>query len=215
MKTNKILNGLLVLTVLSFIGTIIVYWYLPDQIPIHWGVNGEPDNYGHKSMSLLLGALPLVIYLLMIVIPRIDPKKESFELHKKSYRITRIILIIFLMIVHWVSILIALGYELNIALIIKLLVGVVFIIIGNYMPQIRNNYFFGIRTPWTLANETVWRKTHRLGGYGFIISGVLFLITAPFDNIVAVIIPLGFMLLMVVGVFLYSYLEFKRIDVDK
>lgn len=206
MKTSRII---LALTILSFIGTLFVYSSLPENIPIHWGINGEPDNYAGKSFALLAAALPFALYILMKVVPKIDPKRESYEKHKKSYNITRIAVIIILIGAHWVSLLIALGHNINISLAVKFAVGVLFIIIGNYMTQIRHNYFFGIRSPWTLASEKVWKKTHRVGGFGFMINGILFLIITPLRGYF-IIIPLIYALLFVVGIYVYSYFLYKK-----
>lgn len=206
MKISKIL---LILTIISFLGTLFIYSSLPEEIPIHWGINGEVDNYASKPFAILIGLLPLGVYLLMLVLPKIDPKRESYSKHKKAYRITSIAIVIVLIITNWMSLLTALGYEVNISIIINLFVGILFIIIGNYMPQIRNNYFFGIRNPWTLSNENVWRKTHRLGGYGFVISGLLFILSIPFKNILSML-PIVFIIIFVIGINVYSYLLFTK-----
>lgn len=207
----RISRTLLALTIISFIVTLFVYNSLPDNIPIHWNISGEADNYAGKGYALVFGAFPILLYFLMVGIPKIDPKKEAYKKHKKSYRISSIAIIIVIMIVHWMSLFKALGYAINISLIVKLIIGPLFIILGNYMTQIRHNYMFGIKTPWTLANEKVWKKTHRVGGYGFIINGLLFLIAIPFDNFIS-LIPFIFMIILIIGLFVYSYVEFKKMS---
>ncbi|MTI47057.1 SdpI family protein [Sporosalibacterium faouarense] len=205
----KISKTLLVLTIVSFIATLFVYGSLPEEIPIHWGINGEADNYAGKPFALLIGALPFILLILMLVLPKIDPRRESYEQHKKAYQITTILIVVIMIIFHWIAILKALEYNINISLIIKLVIGVMFIILGNYMTQIRHNYFFGIKTPWTLASENVWRKTHRVGGYGFMINGFLFLVTIPFKNILAMV-PAIFTVVFIIGIYAYSYILFKK-----
>lgn len=209
MKNNKLLLGL---TILSFLGTLAIYNKLPDIIPLQWGINGEVNRTGPKYMSLILGLLPFGLYLLRIVLPKIDPKRASYDLHKKSYNIFTIAIIIFLIIIQWISNLKGIGYDINIGLVVKLLVGILFIIIGNYMSQIRHNYFFGIRSPWTLASEKVWKKTHRVGAYGFVIGGILFIISMFVNSTIFFIVPLAYVIVMVIGVYVYSYIEYKKLE---
>lgn len=160
-----------------FIGTLAIYSSLPDVVPLHWGINGEVNRWGSKVYMLGTGLLPLAIYGLMIILPRIDPKKESFVLHDRAYKITRALLILFLVGIHWATILVSLGYPLNITLVVTVGIGLLFMFMGNYLSQVRQNYSFGIRTPWALANEKVWAKTHRFGGYAFILLGLFSLFT--------------------------------------
>lgn len=208
MKINK---WLIVLMLISIIATIYIYGSLPNRIPTHWNMKGEIDDYSGREFVFFTAILPLGLYLLMIIVPKIDPKKDSYLKHKKAYAITILFIIIVLIGIHWASILAALGYIVNIGFIVKLFIGLLFVVMGNYMSQIRHNYTFGIRTPWTLANETVWKKTHRVGGYGFIISGIMFIISAFIDNTVTSVIAFIVVMSVAVFSFIYSYLLYKKI----
>lgn len=209
MKINK---WVILLVLLSLIGTGILYPYLPELVPGHWNVKGEVDRYQNKIWVFFTAALPLLLYLLMTFLPQIDPKKKAYLKHVKAYDVTRIVIVLFLGIIHWISIAVALGYDLNVGFVIRILIGFLFIILGNYMSQIRPNYFFGIKTPWTLANEQVWKKTHRVGGYSFIIMGIVSITTAFLEGQLALIV----MMLSIVGAviypFVYSYLLYKKIE---
>lgn len=208
MKTNKFI---LELIIISIIGTIFVYGYLPDTIPLHWNIQGEVDRVGGKNNVFITALLPLVLYMLMMLFPKIDPKKKSYEKHKKAYSITVGLILVFLIVIHWVTILVSLGLNLDVSTVVSMGIGVMFIVIGNFMSQIRQNYFFGIRTPWTLANENVWKKTHRVGGYGFIAIGAAFILSAFLkSSMLKFIIIVGGTIGFTIYIFIYSYFVFKK-----
>ncbi|NMC56268.1 MAG: DUF1648 domain-containing protein [Eubacteriaceae bacterium] len=211
MKIDKLNISVLILSVLSFIGISIMYFYLPDTIPIHWNINGEVDNYGGKATIFLLGALPAAMWLLMMFLPKIDPRRENYKLHAKAYEIIILSIILIFIALGWITVYAALGHSIKINLYIPLLIGILFIIIGNYMPTIKHNYFFGIRNPWTLANEVVWKKTHKAGGYAFIIMGIFFGLDAFIKSkalTIASIIVIG---ILIIAVNVYSFLLFQKI----
>lgn len=207
MKINKWILGLIVI---SIVGTLVVYPKLPQIIPIHWGANGEIDGYGNKLWSIFLAVLPMFLLGLLLYLPKIDPKREAYTKHKKAYEIFTNMLMVFLIFLHWVSVTAALGYEINVGMVVAIAVGVLFIGTGNYMRQIRHNYFFGIRTPWTLASEKVWVKTHRLGGWLFIISGLLFVLTGLCQFRFGFQVSITFLITSIVYLYFYSYLVFKK-----
>ncbi len=211
MKMNPLILALLLL---SFAGVLLAYPGLPSQVPTHWAVSGNIDDYSPKWAILLLAALPVAIYLMMVFLPRIDPKKKSYNLHKRAYEIAKVFITLIMSVLVWISILVSKGVDLDVGLIVSLMVGVLFITLGNYMGQIRHNYFFGIRTPWTLANETVWKRTHRIGGYCFMGMGIFMIIA----NILRDHMPSWIMLPIIIlgaGIpIVYSYFEYQRIAGD-
>ena len=181
-------------------------------IPVHWGPSGVPDRYGGKVEGLFL--LPMVtagIALLLTVILFIDPLRQNLQRSQKAYAVTWVALLLFMAGLHSVTVLIALGWAINISLVISLALGLLFMIMGNYMGKIRRNYTFGIRTPWTLASDVVWDKTHRLGGKVFMVVGLLILLSAFFvSSLLHMYIMLGGLLgatLLVVG---YSYFLWRK-----
>ncbi|WP_130808051.1 SdpI family protein [Senegalia massiliensis] len=203
---------LIVIVLISFITTIFVYNDLPEEIPQQWGIDGEVNSYWGKEAVFFTALLPLILYLLMKFLPKIDPKKESYEKHKKAYNMTIFTVIIFLIVIHWISIYVSLGHDMNIQLLVNLGVGILFIIIGNYMGQIRHNYFFGIRNPWTLASEEVWKKTHRASRYVFVVLGILFIISGFITGEIAIWLTIGGALVLVFFTTVYSYLVFRKIN---
>jgi len=209
--TFKIHKGMIVLILISIIATVFIYSSLPEKIPTHWNIRGEIDSYNNKSFVWFTSLLPLGIYMLMIYVPEIDPRRESYKKHKKAYKILMNILVPFFIVVHWITIFSALGHQVSVARIIPIGVGILFIVIGNYMGQIRPNYTFGIRIPWTLADETVWKKTHRVGSFAFILSGLIFIIAGIINKPYSFILAISSIFVTLIFTFVYSYLEYKKI----
>lgn len=209
MKINKLI---VLLILLSIIGTFMIYSQLPDQVPGHFNFKGEVDRYDSKSSLLFTGALPLILYVMMIVLPKIDPKRHSYAKHEKAYGIIKTIIVVFMILIHWTTILFSLGFNVKVGMIVRIGVGILFIILGNYMGQIRHNYFLGIKNPWTLANETVWRKTHRVGGIAFVASGLLLAFTAFLNGTIAIVVFIASLTIAVVFPTIYSYIEFNKIS---
>lgn len=207
MKKN---NMVIILSLLSLIGTFIIYNQLPEQIPMHWNIRGEVDRYDPKYMVLIIGALPLALAILKKVLPHIDPRKDNYKKHGPAYSKIVFFTTLFLILVNWSVIAISLGVAVNISLIVPLGVGVLFIIMGNYMPQFRHNYFVGIKTPWTLADEDNWKKTHYVGGYIFMIDGLLFIISGLIKSQIAITALLVITLISTGFLYVYSYMIYAK-----
>lgn len=178
-KKSQIYN--LVLIVCAFLLTIVLYNKLPHLIPIHWNTSGEIDGYGPKIFGAFMAPVIMIfIWTGMKYLPKIDPRKNNYEKFEKTYSIIVSLLITFFLILHVVTLLAAIGYKVSIDKIVPAIVGILFIFIGNYMPKLKSNYFYGIKTPWTLSSDVSWRKTHRLGGKLFIISGMIVILSSFF-----------------------------------
>lgn len=198
------------ITVLTFVVTIYFYNQLPREIASHWNTMGEVDGYADKMIGAFIAPIVmLVVGLLYFIIPKIDPKKNNIEasISQLSGVMTLLMLFFFAMqifILAW-----NFDYRLNINYFIPPFISFLFFYIGIQLPKIKKNYMFGIRTPWTLESNTVWEKTHQLGGKLFIISSIFGLlgIWAGKFAIAFVIVPI---LLTVVILFAYSYLEYKK-----
>ena len=194
---------------ISFIAQMVFYPSLPESVPIHWNAAGEIDGWGSKTTLFVLNLLPVGMLALFAVIPKIDPRKENFVRHKNVYQPFAVMMVFFMIGLNWMSILAAMGIELPVTTILMLAMGIMFILLGNYMPRIRPNYTFGIRTPWTLASETVWKKTHRVGGYVFVLSGVIIVVCSFFRGWAA-LIGIGVLLAGTIVSSVYSWLVFRE-----
>lgn len=196
----------------AFLIAFIALPYLPDQIPTHWGINGQPDDWSSKYFGALLApVLMIFIYGIMNITPKIDPKKTNYPKFQKNYIGFKNVLITFFLGIHIVTILYGLGYEFSIDKFIMIGVGLLFIYMGNMLPTVKPNYFFGIKTPWTLNNEEVWKKTHRVGGKLFFIGGLLIVLTVFFEGILAFIILISIVIIVTIVTTVYSYLVSKNI----
>ncbi len=123
---------------------------------------------------------------------------------------TQYVIVIFMLIIHWSTIGFAMGYPINISKVVLIGIGIMFIIIGNYMTQIRQNFFFGIKTPWTLSNEVVWKKTHRLGGYMFMASGMVSILSSVLKGSLGYYLMFTTIMLAAFVPIIYSYHLFKK-----
>lgn len=192
--------------------TIWLYPLLPDPMPTHWNAAGQVDGYSSRALgALLLLGTTLLIYVLLLIIPRFDPRRESIQRNQQLYYIIRLALVFF-MVGLQIVMLVAVAYKHDflVALVTPVAVGILFMLIGNYMPRMQPNWFMGIRTPWTLSDEQVWRETHRVGGRMFMVGGLAMLF-APLLPVQWVFIPLmAVILLCVLGPILYSYWLFRK-----
>ena len=209
-KMNKAFWILLAVGLVSLAALGVLYPSLPEQVPTHWNVYGEIDGWGDRWMVLLLGALAPVMTLLMWVVPRIDPRKQNYEKSMGPYLVITVFITLLMSGCGWCSALTALGWKIPVGRIIPLLIGIMFVALGNLMPRIRSTYMFGIRTPWTLASDTVWKKTHRLGGICFCISGLTFCLAAVVPGVWTFAISIGFILLSTLFTFIYSWYIFQK-----
>lgn len=175
MNLNKELP-ILAIVLLPFIYLGYVWNELPSKVPMHWNIKGEIDRYGDKSELIIIPfLLPLLVYLIFLVVPKIDPKNKLNQMGGKlqsiKFLLTTLMSILALFIIYTAK-----NQSFTNPNYIVIIIGVLFIVIGNYFKTIKPNYFIGIRTPWTLENETVWKKTHRLGGKMWFIGGILIVI---------------------------------------
>ena len=188
------------------------YSVFPDTVPMHWGINGEVDRWGSKlEGAWLMPIIAIGMYILFRFLPLIDPKKEKYQQFSRIYFIFRLIILLMMLAIYLVASFNTLGYNVKVEIWIPVAVGVLFLIMGNYMGKLKPNWFMGIRTPWTLSNDEVWNKTHRLGGKLFIIFGILMIITPllPYSNIFAnLLIPVIIVSLIPI---IYSYILFRKV----
>ncbi|MFA6428047.1 MAG: SdpI family protein [Candidatus Buchananbacteria bacterium] len=162
------------LIILAVASSFYFYANFPEQVPIHWNVYGQVDGWSSRAFgAFFFPALITGMYLLFFIFPYLDPKKERYEQFAKAYHIFKGAIVAFVALLYFYTSLIALGHQLlpvNVA--VPVGIGVLFIIIGNYLGKVKANWFMGIRTPWTLSSEEVWNKSNRLGGKIFIIMGL-------------------------------------------
>jgi uncharacterized membrane protein len=182
------------------------------RVPIHWGPDGQPDGWADKTVGLfLMPAIAGLVAILLAAIPRFEPRRTNLARSAKAYGATWVGLMVFLGGMHLLAIGVALGAEIDLTRIVMVGVGALFIVIGNYLPKVRPNYMMGVRTPWTLASDVSWRRTHRLAGRLFVVEGVLIaglgLVGAGGGILVAVLLT-SIAVVLIVS-FAYSYQAWK------
>jgi uncharacterized membrane protein len=203
--------GLAVLAV-SVLFSLVTYGLLPEIVPMHWNVQGRVDGYGPRwQLSVLSPGLIALMWVLLLALPRIDPLRESYKRFEGTYFLVVNALIAFMGLVHVIAIGAALGWPISIPGAIGAATGVMFMILGNEMGRFQPNWFMGIRTPWTLANPDVWRRTHRVGGRVFVLAGlalVLSQLLLPLD--VSYLVLMVIIAVLVIGLPAYSYWLWRR-----
>lgn len=220
MRGNKRLFLLLgALCVVNLLAHLCFYPALPEMVPIHWGFDGRVNGWGPKWNVLILAALPAAMLALLYFLPHMDPKRESYQKFAPIWRGFAIALTLFLAAFSWLIELAAFGVLPESGNLVGVLVsggvGVLFIFLGNYMPRIKQNYFFGCRTPWALADEHNWNRTQRMGGISFVISGAVLILLGLLSPLLGEGWTVGLLLAVTLGdalwTFLYSFLVFKKI----
>jgi uncharacterized membrane protein len=199
---------------LTLLMAVYAWMILPAgaQIPIHWNAAGEIDGWASKTFGLLLTpALTLGLTALFAVIPRIDPRGDNILRSWDAYRIIWIGTLVLMLCIQAITILAAFGREINAGFLIPAGVGLLFVFLGNSMGKIRPNYMFGVRTPWTLASEVSWNKTHRLAGWLFVALGLFMIAGAAFGEgelwVWGLLAGIGLLLVITFG---YSYWVWKN-----
>lgn len=202
----------IIILLLPFIIAALVYPQMPDQVPIHWNAQGQVDDYASKGFgTFLLPVLNVALYLLLVFLPKTDPKKANYQKFNTSYRVIRYATHCFFFLIFIVTLLATLGNPVDINLWIPVAVAVLFIIMGNVMGRVRHNYYVGFRFPWTLANETVWKKTHQVGAKAMVIGGVAALIGIFLvESESRVYVLLACVFLPMIFITVYSYLIYKK-----
>ena len=176
LKANR--KTLIITSIITILPMLIgiIYWNrLPDVMATHFGINNEANGFSSKVLAVF--GIPVFLLALLWVgafVTAHDPKRQNIS--PKMFSLMLWIAPVVSFVVAAAIYPINLGYELDITFLSELFLGLLFIIIGNYLPKARQNHTIGIRIPWTLANEENWNRTHRLGGYLWMICGILMVI---------------------------------------
>lgn len=209
---NTMMRLMWAISFLPVLITIFVFARLPEMIPMHWNIHGEIDAwYPRFPWVFMIPVIGIAITVLATVLPKIDPKKENYERFKLQYLNIRLVLVVFSAIMQMMIISISMGATfIKVDTIVKLMIGILFIVLGNLMPKLKQNYFVGIKTPWTLANEAVWVKSHRHGGFVWFIIGFIMSVLAFMPGNGSAVVYFALVLIASVEPILYSWIQFKR-----
>lgn len=203
---------IMAIVALPFIYLAYIWNDLPDRVPMHWNLKGEVDRYGDKTELLIIPfALPLLVYLIFLIVPLIDPKNKIKEMGSK-YSSVKVLLTAFMSILAIFIIYTAKNESIYNPNFIFLFIGIMYVLLGNYFKTFKPNYFIGIRTPWTLENEEVWKATHELAGKLWFAGGlmvVLACVSLSKDYILYLFIAITIIITIIPLV--YSYFKFQRV----
>ncbi len=187
------------------------YAHFPDQVATHWNFAGDADKYGSKASGAF--AIPGVItgiYFLFLVLPFLDPKKERYAEFAGIYHFFKAAIMFVLFGTFIAASLANLGYAVRINVVVPLLIGVLFVAMGNFMAKIKSNWFVGIKTPWTLSSENVWTKTNRFGGFAMVVFGLMLIVSPLLPKVWSMIFLFTGVAVVSVGSFIYSYVAYKK-----
>ncbi len=205
---------LLALLIAPLIALVVLWNQIPDRVPVHWNLRGEIDGWAPKTIGLLITPLiGLLTVALCQTLCWLDPKlrmNQKTDRMNKVLQILRVTFAAFFDAIFAIQLVVALGSKIAAARVIVWCILLLFAVLGNYLPNLRPNYFIGIRTPWTLENAETWRATHRLGGKLMFFGSLLLLVLdlffgrSLFDSLF-----LTFIALLVVWSFVYSWYHFR------
>ena len=195
-----------ILTLLPIVAGLILWDKLPEQMAIHFNAANEPDNWASKPVAVVgMPVLIAAIHLVCLFVTAHDPKKQNIT------GVMKTLMLWICPFISWLCAGMTIGYALesvrNISTVVCVFLGILFMVIGNYLPKCLPSYTVGIKLPWTLHDEGNWRYTHRIGGWCFMAAGLVTLVSAFFGN---VWLPLAALALAAIVPTVASFLYYKK-----
>jgi uncharacterized membrane protein len=205
-KNLKVLIITSIIILLPMLAGVIIWNQLPDQVPMHWNFKGEVDDWGSKAF--LVYGMPLILLAaqwLCALGTFADPKKANHS--RKILHMLFWFMPILSILMFTLTYAVALGKDVRIEVVMPVFIGLVFAIIGNYLPKCKQNYTIGIKIPWTLSSEVNWNKTHRFAGWLWTFSGIAIMLSGIFGVFEIFLIVV---FLMVFAPVIYSYILYRK-----
>lgn len=205
-KHGKMLALTSVIILLPALAGVILWNRLPEKMPTHWNMAGEIDGWSSKPFAVF--GLPLIMLAaqwLCLLGTTADPKKENHS--DKVLQLVIWIIPVLSVVLHVLTYAAALGHGVRMEMIMPVLMGLILVIVGNYLPKCKQNYTIGIKIPWTLSSEENWNRTHRMAGRLWVVCGLVCMLTGFFGGFW---IFFGLVLVMVLVPFIYSWLLFRK-----
>lgn len=196
-------------------GTIVAYPFLPSVVPTHWNAHGQVNSMGPKWTLFLLGPGMMVgIVLMFAALPWLSPKKFELDSFRDTYLYIMIVVVAMLAYCHLLILMSALAWIAHITVDVSRAIegGVCLLIalMGNVLGKVRRNFYVGIRTPWTIADERVWNKTHRLAAKTSFTAGIIGLVEVilhtPFW------LPIATVMAGLLAPAIYSLVYYKQLE---
>ena len=207
MKNKKTLIITSLICLLPILVGALVYRRLPETVATHFDINGEPNGWSSRAFAVFgLQGILLAVNLLLPFLLRADPKHKNMS--GALVNITLWTIPVLSLLCSGLTLGFALGYDTRIDKVLPVFIGLLFILIGNYLPKTKQSYTMGIKLPWTLASEENWNRTHRLAGFLWVLGGVFFMVMSFIGwSPIAFLIPLAVMVFVPA---VYSYLLYRQ-----
>lgn len=210
MTVNRTLVMIVLLVIAGLVISLWAYPQMPDRVPSHWNIAGEVDATMQRStVAFLMPVISLVLGLLLLYLPNIDPLRANVEKFRSAYNWFIVAFLAYFLYLHILIILAGLGVEFNLTHLLIPAASLMMFGIALVLERTRPNWFLGIRTPWTLSSPTVWEKTHRLGSLLFKLSGAVMLIGIFLSPQAAFAIVIGSILITTLVSVIYSYFAYR------
>ncbi|WP_227354954.1 SdpI family protein [Haladaptatus salinisoli] len=202
----------LALVVVAFGVSAYYYPQFPERMTTHWNASGDADGTTPKVWgAFFLPALAAGLLCLFAVIPKIDPLGENVEAFREHYDLFVVLLVAFVLYVHLLVVLWNLDYRFEFTAVLAPAIGALYYFVGTLMNRVERNWFVGVRTPWTMTSDEVWRKTHSRAGPLFKLAGVVALLGALVPAY-AVYLIAGPAVVVALYLAVYSYVEYRRVS---
>jgi len=192
--------------------SLAAYSRLPATVAVHWDLDGNPNGWMPRPIGAFFGPVfLLVLWQLMRLARRVDPREANYARFGDAYETIVASVLLLVLASHAIVLAVALGYHVPVSRLVPALVGALFVVTGNVMPRTRSNWWFGVRTPWTLSSERVWTRTHRLAGFSMTGAGIVMIVAAlALPASLGVPVMLAAAVAAVIGPAVYSYLTWRR-----
>ncbi|HJC50063.1 MAG TPA: SdpI family protein [Candidatus Anaerostipes avistercoris] len=187
-----------------------VFPFLEDNIPIHWDINGRIDGYGSRYWIFAEPLMMLFLTILLDVTRKIDPRRDNYKKFEKNFGGIKAAVCLLLLLVQLITTAVCLGIDIQVQIVLPVLVGILFIYLGNMMPKFKHNYFVGIKTPWTLADPDVWFQTHRFSGKIWCGGGFFIILSAFLPSPLSFAVLLAAILILCFVPLIYSYYIYRK-----
>ncbi len=211
MKNDWEKKVLVVIVLASVILAVGSYGLMPDLMVTHWGIYGEPNGWMGRfwgvAMFPLMNILMLGLYFFVL---KFEPKQENLNSFRKEYDKLILWIVGILNYIFVLSFVYNLGIKFDMGKMVMPALGLLYIAMGTILPKAKQNFMVGIKTPWTLASEKVWKKTHVLGGKLFMVSGVLSILAVFLPSVWGFYVVIGSVMITTLIVMLYSWREYRR-----
>ena len=222
MKKIKNNTGAFIVSIIALLipvlAGVILWNKLPDEIATHWGVDGNPNGYSSRTFAVF--GMPVILLIVHLAVSLTTAKKDTDAISDKLFGLLLWICPVMSIMVSTITYATALGYDVDVPSVVMMVVGFIFIMLGNYLPKARQNYFFGMRVKWTLESKKNWEHSNRFSAKIMVALGLIYIICAVMNlfiemEIAMIVILVVTMLGAVFAMVLYSYLYYLKHNQDE